>query len=64
MKILFQIKTIDVAVVINGKPKVLQGGVIYDVIGFEQDKFYITNVDYKPNTPQLIPWDMAKRIDK
>ena len=61
-KILFKIKTVDVAITVDGKEEVLEGGKVYEVIAFEKGKFYVTNKEYKPGVPQLIPWSVALRI--
>jgi len=62
MKTLFKIETLDMEVTVNGEKRTLFGGQAYEVIGFEEGKFYITDQEYKPGVPQLIPWDSAKKI--
>jgi len=60
--VLFQIKTIDVDMKVDGKPDKLKGGKIYNVVAYKEGYYYVTDKKYKPGVQQLVPWFAAKRI--
>lgn len=61
-EILFKIKTLDLILKGNGEKKEIKGGHIYNVIAFEKGKYYVTDKEYKPGVPQLIPWSIAVEL--
>ena len=66
-KVLFRIRSKDFHVIEQmpdgtEKPITFAGGEEYDVIGFEEGKYYVTTKFYKRDIPQLIPWHLAERI--
>jgi hypothetical protein len=59
--VLFKVRIKDVHVEINGKPDVLKGGKVCEVIHVEKG-VYVTNEEYGSGKPQLIPVEFAEKI--